>query len=129
MMTAYGTSGKGSPRARARGKMEGKMRGLQDSDEARAQEVREEKSRLEERIAGQEAELREGGTELSALRKQLAAANDAKAGMEQELRDAMEAVRNAGGSASEMMEAKREIARLKKASKKRNENFEELQGS
>ena len=57
----------------------------------------------------------EAQQELRALKSSLAAALDAKSQLEAELKDALAAVRGAGGGASELLDAKKEVTRLKRA--------------
>ena len=57
----------------------------------------------------------EAQQELRALKSSLAAALDAKGQLEAELKDALAAVRGAGGGASELLDAKKEVTRLKRA--------------
>ena len=69
---------------------------------------------LQERVAALEGAAEENEKELREARAQLASAAEQRESLEQALKDAADAVRSAGGGAQELLDARREIQRLKK---------------
>ena len=69
----------------------------------------------EDRKAMMAARAEDAAAELAQMRAQLSEAGGEKERLEAELRDATEAVQSAGGGAVDLMEAKKEISRLKRS--------------
>ena len=76
--------------------------------------AREGQAALEERMARMEAAAADAEAELREAQSQLAQAAEQREALEQAVRDASEAVHAAGGGASELMDARQEVSRLRR---------------